>query len=415
LRSSLSKVSRSALVFTAATLVALTAACGPGDLTVLGAGAAAPVATAAGTPSEAAVRVPAEASVAPVEEIPAPAPVPPVETAVEEPVDVPVDEPVAEEATEPAEQALASTEQVRHRTSESAHHRQHQRQRPSAGGSGDRSSAGKPSTGSGRPSTGSGTPSAPAAPAPAPGTGAGSAAGPASGGSGGSYTDQQRTRFTAANGQSGQYLRYAAGVDPSREVGLVVYADGTGEYGVDNPSSSYALGGSSGLVAVAKARNMITLAVESPNQSCECWHTGDTSAYADFLADLIEHHYGSYPIGEVWLVGFSSGAQEITRFLVPRHPELMRVGGGWVVFGGGGPPAGSASGVTTASMAGVRGYWYTGTADTAVPLTASWGARAGESWYGARGVVASSEYPSGVGHGLDGKLGSTLGRMIDAG
>ncbi|WP_324276438.1 hypothetical protein [Blastococcus brunescens] len=158
---------------------------------------------------------------------------------------------------------------------------------------------------------------------------------------------------------------------------------------------------------------MITLAVESPNQSCECWHTGDTSGYADFLAALIEQQLGTYPVGEVWLSGFSSGAQEITRFLVPRHPELMRLGGGWVVFGGGGPPAGSSSAVTAASMAGVRGHWFTGTADTAVPLTASWGAQAGERFYAGRGVVTSGDYPSGVGHALDGRLGPTVGRLID--
>ena len=157
---------------------------------------------------------------------------------------------------------------------------------------------------------------------------------------------------------------------------------------------------------------MITLAVESPNQSCECWHTGDTGGYADFLAALIETQLGNYPISEVWLVGFSSGAQEITRFLVPRHPELMRLGGGWVVFGGGGPPAGGTS-LTAAQMAGVRGHWYTGTADTAVPLTASWGAQAGESWYANRGVITSHEWPAGVGHGLDGRFGRTVAQLID--
>jgi hypothetical protein len=155
---------------------------------------------------------------------------------------------------------------------------------------------------------------------------------------------------------------------------------------------------------------MITLAVESPNQSCECWHTGDTSGYADFLAGLIENQLGKYPVSELWLSGFSSGAQEITRFLVPRHPELMRLGGGWVVFGGGGPPADGGSAVTAARMAGVRGHWFTGTADTAVPLTASWGAQAGERFYAGRGVVTSSEYPSGVGHALDGRLGPTVAR-----
>jgi hypothetical protein len=233
-------------------------------------------------------------------------------------------------------------------------------------------------------------------------------------GSGGSFTDQPRTTFTAGNGLKGRYLLYAGGIDRTRPVGLVVYVDGTGEFGVDNPTSSYALGGPSGLVATSKARNMITLAVESPNQSCECWHTGDTSGYADFLAALIEAKgLGAYAISDVWLTGFSSGAQEITRFLVPRHPELMRIGGGWVVFGGGGPPAGSGTAVTAARMAGVRGHWFTGANDTTVPLTASWGAQAGERWYGGRGVTTSHEWAAGVGHSLDGRLGRTVAAQID--
>jgi hypothetical protein len=253
-----------------------------------------------------------------------------------------------------------------------------------------------------------------AASAPVAAAAPAAAGGSSSGGAGGAYADHARQSFTAGNGHTGRYLRYAGGVDPAKPVGLVVYVDGTGEYGIDNPTSSYALGGSSGLVASSRARNMITLAVESPNQSCECWHTGDTGAYADFLAELIETHLGEYPVGEVWLSGFSSGAQEITRFLVPQHPELMRLGGGWVVFGGGGPPAGSASGVTAASMAGVRGHWFTGTADTAVPLTASWGAQAGERFYAGRGVTTSRDFPQGVGHALDGRLGGTVGQLIDA-
>ena len=425
MRLSLSKAGRPAVLFTAATLVALTAACGPGDLNVLGIGAPASAATTAGAPAATgpAAAVPALTRVAPVQETPAPAPVPPVETraatTVEEPVEA-APEPRVAAAHKPRAEAAArprAEAPAKPRAEPPAKPRAEAPAKPrvdAAPAAADEvadapeqvdAAAAVPQQQDGRSQSST---QAPVASAPA-------VAAAASGGSGGSYSDQARTTFTAANGQSGRYLRYAAGVDPSRPVGLVVYVDGTGEYGVDNPASDYALGGSAGLVAVAKARNMVTLAVESPNQGCECWHTGDTAAYADFLAQLIEKQFSAYPIDEVWLAGFSSGAQEITRFLVPRHPELMRVGGGWVVFGGGGPPAASGSAVTPARMAGVRGHWFTGTADTAVPLTASWGARAGESWYAARGVRVSSEYPSGVGHGLFGKLGSTVGRMIDAG
>ncbi|WNV76041.1 hypothetical protein [Geodermatophilus sp. DSM 44513] len=287
-------------------------------------------------------------------------------------------------------------------------HRKRDRSAPAAGSA---AAAGPGARSSGSPASGS-----EASGSVASGSGAGTAAtqdGTSSSGAGGTYTNQGRRTHSAA-GHTGAYLRYAAGVDPARPVGLVVYVDGTGEFGIDNPDSAYALGGSSGLVATSRARNMVTLAVASPNRSCKCWHEGDTAGYADFLAALVEEHLAAYPVSEVWLAGFSSGAQEITRFLVPRHPELMRLGGGWVVFGGGGPPAGSASAVTAASMAGVRGHWFTGTADTAVPLTATYGAQAGERWYAARGVATSRDFPQGVGHALDGRLGSTVGRLIDA-
>ncbi len=424
MRSPLFTVGRRAGVLAAATLVSLTtAACGPADLQLGAAGGAGP--TDATSQAETDPSLPlGEAAATPGGTVPTPSPSPttpdepvaqvPVETPVEPPVDVPADapgEPSTGDADLPEAEgvpgtgtALGSgevpeTEDVPADTGSVA------AQAAAAGGTGSRSA----DSSSGQSATGRAPATAPAgAPAAAP------AAGASTGGSGGTYTDQPRRSFRAGNGQTGQYLVYAGGIDPTRPVGLVVYVDGTGEYGVDNPSSSYALGGSSGLVATGKARNAITLAVESPNQSCECWHTGDTTAYADFLAQLIEEQLASYPVTDVWLAGFSSGAQEITRFLVPRHPELMRLGGGWVVFGGGGPPADGGAAVTAARMGGVRGHWYTGTADTAVPLTASWGAQAGERFYAGRGVVASHEWPAGVGHGLDGQLGRTVGQVIDA-
>jgi hypothetical protein len=405
-RSSLATAVRRAGVLGAAALVCLTTACGPGDL---GLGAVASSGTVGATsatgpddqPPPGAV---GEATVDPGTETPGPAPVPTAsaEATVPTPTTT-IPEAPAEDLDEPAEAeapAVVPDESV---------------QVAAAGEPGRRSrnsSSGRSTPTPAPAPTATTAPSAPSA-ATAP-SAAGGTSGGASGGSGGSFTDQPRQSFTARNGQTGRYLLYAGGIDPAKPVGLVVYADGTGEYGVNNPSSAYALGGSTGLVATSRARNMITLAVESPNQSCECWHTGDTSGYADFLADLIESQLGDYPVSEVWLTGFSSGAQEVTRFLVPRHPELLRLGGGWVVFGGGGPPADGGAAVTADRMAGVRGHWYTGTADTAVPLTASWGAQAGERWYAGRGVVTSHEWPAGVGHGLDGRLGRTVGQLIDA-
>ena len=406
MRSSLSTAGRRAGVLAAAALVSLTtAACGPADVQLGAAGATGQTdASSSRTGTDQPLSL-GDAGTAPSSAVPAPVPAPttpvPTEAQPQPQTRDQTQAPVVESEPQAGQVGESTTAAVPDEAASVV---------PPAAAPADGRRA-KRNSSSGR------STSAPApAPAPAPvaAAAAPAAAGASSGGSGGAFTDQARSSFTAGNGQTGKYLLYASGIDAKKPVGLVVYVDGTGEYGVDNPSSSYALGGSSGLVATARARNMITLAVESPNQSCECWHTGDTSAYADFLAGLIEDKLARYPVSEVWLSGFSSGAQEITRFLVPRHPELMRLGGGWVVFGGGGPPAGSASGVTAASMAGVRGHWFTGTADTAVPLTASWGAQAGERFYAGRGVVTSSEYPSGVGHALDGRLGRTVGQLIDA-
>lgn len=385
--SPLSPARRRARLLAATALISLTAACGPAVADRSQAGADAAVEEARTSTTDA--TVPSETPAPPAAPVTTPAPVPPVEvlvpptaTPVESAASGPTVVPDAEQAAEdaPADDAVSGAS-------------------TGTGAEEQVAAAGR-------------APQLPAAPAQPAGT---AGTGGASGGSGGSFTDQARTSFTARNGQTGQYLRYAAGIDPGRAVGLVVYVDGTGEYGIDNPTSSYALGGSAGLVAVDRTRNLITLAVESPNQSCECWHTGDTTAYADFLAQLIEAQLSSYPITDVWLAGFSSGSQEITRFLVPQHPELMRLGGGWVVFGGGGPPAGNGAAVTAAAMTGVRGHWYTGTADTSVPLTASWGAQAGERWYAGRGVRVSSEYPAGVEHTLGGRLGATVARVVDGG
>jgi hypothetical protein len=398
-RSSLSTTGRRASVLTVAALVSLaTAACGPADLQVGAAGTAGP----ADVSSQAAIDQPlslGDAPTAPSSAVPTPVPTPtaPAPTTPAQPQQqVPVAGSTGSEVEDVAGSAAAAvpTEVVPGAPQAAATADPGRRKRDSSSG---RSTS---------------TPAA--APAPVAAAAAPAAGGASTGGSGGTFTDQARRSFTAGNGQSGNYLLYAGGIDPAKPVGLVVYVDGTGEFGVDNPTSSYALGGSSGLVASSRARNMMTLAVESPNQSCECWHTGDTSGYADFLAGLIESQLSKYPVSEVWLSGFSSGAQEITRFLVPRHPELMRLGGGWVVFGGGGPPADGGSAVTAARMAGVRGHWFTGTADTSVPLTASFGAQAGERFYAGRGVVTSSEYPAGVGHALDGRLGRTVGQLIDA-
>ena len=63
------------------------------------------------------------------------------------------------------------------------------------------------------------------------------------GGSGGSLTDSTNLQYRDAQGVTSRYHLYAAGLDWSRPVGLIIYADGSGEYGLKNARSSYLLAG----------------------------------------------------------------------------------------------------------------------------------------------------------------------------
>ncbi|MCZ2822211.1 hypothetical protein O2V63_17865 [Modestobacter sp. VKM Ac-2977] len=241
------------------------------------------------------------------------------------------------------------------------------------------------------------------------------------GGSGGPLTD--RTFLTSdVAGYTAQHHLYAAGLDDSRPVGLLVYVDGTGEYGFENPSASYSLGGVNGVVAVAKRHNMILLTPSSPNRSCECWERGDPTGYSDHLAALIESVYGQYDIDRdrVWLGGYSTGAQLMTRFLFPRHPELM-TGGGTIVIGGGGAPVVTADTFPEALKAGMHMHWDTGELDTdtngSAPgglnaLNGPYGAKVGEAWYADRGFQTSHSYPAGVGHARNGQFGTIIDGVL---
>ncbi len=196
MRSSLSTAGRRASVLAAAALVSLTtAACGPADLQVGAAGAAGQTSassrTAVDRPQSLGDATTAPSSAVPTPAVPAPTtpaqpqqPQAPVAEATESQVEA-VEEPesaVPAEAVPGAPQAAA----------------------PADPGRWTRDSPSGRSTSASAP-----------APAPAAAAAAPAAAGTSTGGSGGAFTDQARRSFTAGNGQSGNYLLYAGGVDPT--------------------------------------------------------------------------------------------------------------------------------------------------------------------------------------------------------
>ncbi len=244
------------------------------------------------------------------------------------------------------------------------------------------------------------------------------------GGSGGPLTDSPTQQPFTASGITSEYQLFAAGLDWSKEVGLLLYTDGSGGYGIDNPNATYLLDadGQAGLVAVAKKHNMLLLVPEAPAPGCDgtdnCWYnasgTPSATAKADWARALVDHVYGRYNLERerVAIGGYSSGAQFTTRWFVPAHGAAVQSDGVFVAIAYGGAPAVTGTFPQSYKDA-VVGVWNTGTADEAY-TTASYGALGGEAWYRNNGFRTEGTWPAGVGHGRGGEFAGIMDRAITA-
>ncbi|GAA3702164.1 hypothetical protein GCM10023081_43220 [Arthrobacter ginkgonis] len=221
--------------------------------------------------------------------------------------------------------------------------------------------------------------------------------------------------FTSA-GTTSQYHVYAAGTgDPK---GILFYLDGDGQWAFNHPTSPYALGGSKGIVAKARARGYITVVVKTPDRkgTATWWEDGAKNAkYFDALRRKVQ---AKYPKAEqVWLAGYSGGAEFLTESYLPRYPSAISHGGGAVLLGGGNAPYQKAKAFPKAKAAKFAMHWYTGTADTAKNSDAGFDAigqaKAGKAWYAKRGFRTTSKYPAGVGHDLTGRFGGVIAAALD--
>jgi len=220
-------------------------------------------------------------------------------------------------------------------------------------------------------------------------------------GSGATRSDLMNQSFTASNGLSSRYHIFAAGVPRTHAVGLVMQFHGDGAYEFKNPTSSWSLGGPSGIVAQAKARGMLTIAALSPDKvgSVTWWEQGN--ANADYARDLIKAAaFSKYDIdtNNIWLVGYSGGAQFITQFFLPKYSSMIH-GGGSIVFGGGGVPRVTVSPFSAALKTRFHMHWYTGLDDNgANGYNALRDARAGSAYYKGKGFPETLESPAGINH-----------------
>lgn len=248
---------------------------------------------------------------------------------------------------------------------------------------------------------------------------AGDAAGP---GGAGPRTDQTNLSFTDSKGVTSRYHRYAAGLDWGKRVGLLVYTDGSAEYGLKNPKSNYLLGGPNGLVQVAKRNNMVLLTPLAPGAGCgdgdgTCWYMPSSgispSDKARWSAELIKHvqkQYGTDP-ERVAFGGYSSGAQWTTEFFGPLYASEIVTRGVAVAIAYGGSPKVTPK-YTAAFKANVPFVWDVGSRDSAYTGSGSYGVKAGYDWYTANGFKTTLIVVPGLGHGRSGQFGAIMDREI---
>jgi hypothetical protein len=242
------------------------------------------------------------------------------------------------------------------------------------------------------------------------------------GGSGGPLTDQTFQTYLDAQGITSGYHLYAAGLDWSKPVGILIYTDGSAEYGLANPTDPYLLAGNRGMVAVAKRHNMILLTPMAPGAGCPdgdgvCWYetsSGYTPAMkAQWSRNLITYIYGRYNIDlrRVCFGGYSSGAQWATEFFGPAHASQIMNDGVAVAISYGGEPQVTAT-HTAAHKAAVPYVWDTGDRDAAWTGGGVFGVPAGKAWYDANGFTTQLHLLAGEDHFRDGQFGAVIDREI---
>lgn len=249
-------------------------------------------------------------------------------------------------------------------------------------------------------------------------------------GSGGDLVDATDLTFTDSTGLASTYHLYAEGLDWSKDVGLVVYTDGSGETGLATPTSSYVVGGAGGMRAVAKRQNMVLLTPRAPGDGCTdgdgvCWYAPSYNGVTphqklEWSNELIRYVLTRYNIDRrrIAVGGYSSGAQWTTAWWGPKYGSEVMADGVAVAISYGGQPQ-STPRLTDAYKAAVEHVWDVGDADDSYTKP-TWdnGVQTGRAWYQNNGFATTDlVLLPGVGHnrydsGVIGDFGRVMEREI---
>lgn len=252
----------------------------------------------------------------------------------------------------------------------------------------------------------------------------------ATGGTGGDKTDATDLPFQDSAGLSSTYHLFADGLDWSKNVGLMVYTDGSGEWGLDSSrtANTYLLGGTNGLIAVAKRQNMVLLTPRAPGGPCDdgdgvCWYdhssTTATSPWQklEWSNELIRYVLTRYNIDRrrIAIGGYSSGAQWTTAWWGPKYASQVMADGVAVAISYGGQPRVTPA-ITPEFKAAVPFVWDVGSLDTSYTQP-TWddGVVTGRTWYQDAGFTTTDlVVVDGRNHARDGEFGAIMEREITA-
>ena len=151
--------------------------------------------------------------------------------------------------------------------------------------------------------------------------------------------------FTDSRGQTSGYSVWADHIDPDEPVGLLVHLHGDGGYEYKNDPNTWYLTGPSGILTLARERNMILVIPFTPDReigeiNAETWWE-DIVPHVGWAMELTQEILDTYSVdlARVWFSGFSGGADAISHQIIPHHlAELGAQAGGFVILGGGGSP-----------------------------------------------------------------------------
>ena len=201
---------------------------------------------------------------------------------------------------------------------------------------------------------------------------------------------------------TGSYRIYAEGVDYSEPVSLVVRLHGDGAYEYDVPR--YWL---NEMAVVAEEHNAILVAPRSPDYVTDTWweNSYDTLPWLrELMFSEVLPAVGLDTDDVLWM-GYSGGAELLTRSLIPHTPELAT--GASIMVGGGGMPY-DADDTIMSDSAEIVGplFWVTGQLDNGTKPDQPWDAysavQTGVDYFSRFDFDIEARFPAGVDHyGVD--------------